>query len=283
MTQYTLVSTAEGERFITAFIPGEGAFAANADHPNFETIVAKAAADEDLTAELFDVGRAVAERFRHLSDRVTVRGGTVYLDGDPVDNALTQQVVRFLDEGVEDWKPLVAFFENVQANPEPHSRESLYRWLAARDFTITDDGNIIGYKGVRRSPAEQGTEGGYQSINQGYAIVNGEEHHEGPVPNEPGAVVEMPRSQVEHNPAQGCSVGLHVGTFTYARSFGQVVLEVEVNPRDVVSVPTDHGDAKMRVCRYHVIDRIDNPHERAVRPAEANPDAHDSDLARADW
>lgn len=294
MSQFTLVATAEGERFITAFIPGHGAEVANSDHPNFDQIVALATAGEEIDPSLFDVAAFVSKQFEPLSERVSVRGGRVYLDGDEIDNALTRQVVRFLDEGVDDWRPLVAFFENVQANPEPHSRENLYRWIAALQeidggLTITDEGNIVGYKGVKRNPAEQGEEGGYVSLNHGYAIVDGEEHSEGAVPNEVGSVIEMPRSQVEHNPSRGCSVGLHVGTHAYAKSWGSHVLEVEVNPRDVVSVPTDASDQKMRVCRYQVVAEVAAPHTTAVRRSPDEEDAYEGDefeegdLADEDW
>lgn len=283
MTQFTLVATADNDRFITVFIPGEGAFVAQSDHPNFETIVAKATAGEEIEPRLFDVAAFVSKQFESLSERVSVRGGSLYLDGDEVDNALTQQVVRFLDEGVEDWRPLVAFFENVQANPEPHSRENLYRWIASlqeRDggLTITEDGMIVGYKGVHED-----SPGSYVSVNHGYAIVDGEEHEDGAVPNNIDSVIEMPRSTVEHNPRVACSVGLHVGTYAYARQWGSVVLEVEVNPRDVVSVPTDAADQKMRTCRYRVLGVAESPHATAVRQPAHGEDPEEGDEAGYGW
>jgi hypothetical protein len=81
----------------------------------------------------------------------------------------------------------------------------------------------------------------------------------GHIPNQPGSVISISRSYVQHDPEQGCSTGLHVGTWGYASSFGDVTLKVEINPRDIVSVPTDCGAAKMRVSRYKVIKIIDNP------------------------
>jgi hypothetical protein len=63
----------------------------------------------------------------------------------------------------------------------------------------------------------------------------------------------MPRSEVAHNPRQACEAGLHVGTFNYVGGHTREhVLEVHVNPRDIVSVPTDGGGQKVRVCRYTV-------------------------------
>jgi hypothetical protein len=77
----------------------------------------------------------------------------------------------------------------------------------------------------------------------------------------------MQRSAVEHNPARACASGLHVGTWEYASSFGNgVTAVVKVNPRDVVSVPTDCNGQKMRVSRYKVVEYVDEAHNTAVVP-----------------
>lgn len=239
---------------------------AHSTHPYFEQIVAGARAGDESIVELFDLAEAAASRFDRLSERVSVANGTIYLDGEPIDNALTEQVLRFIEAGLDDWKPLVAFFENVQANTNEHSREQLYTWLANEDFTITDDGMIVGYKGVRK------TDDGLVSINSGRAIVNGVVHN-GNIPQPFGGIVEMPRSEVQHDPSVGCHRGLHVGTYAYANGFAQgALLEVHVNPRDVVSVPTDCSWAKMRVCRYSIVKLIDAPYTAPVVYADNGGD-----------
>jgi hypothetical protein len=65
----------------------------------------------------------------------------------------------------------------------------------------------------------------------------------------------------------GCSVGLHVGTYDYASNFTLNVLEVHVNPRDVVSVPTDSNWAKVRCCRYVVIKEVERTLHYSVSAA----------------
>ena len=42
------------------------------------------------------------------------------------------------------------------------------------------------------------------------------------------------------------------------------VLEVYVNPRDVVSVPHDYSAQKIRVCRYVVGEPVDKPYDEPV-------------------
>jgi hypothetical protein len=274
--KYNLVGSEDGS-VITVYLRGHGALTAHSSHPNFGRILEAVleGTDDDNLAGLFDAAKLAESKFNSLSERVSVANGRLYLDGDEVNNALTTQVLRFIDEGVEDWKPLVKFFENVQANPNEHSREQLFNWLDRRDFTITTDGLIVGYKGVRSD---------LTSVKTGKATVNGEVKT-GNIPNPLGAVIEMPRSDVHHAPGVGCSTGLHVGTYDYAKSFTQgKLLEVHVNPRDVVSVPTDSAEAKMRVCRYVVVDEFDheNPYATAYVESSHDPeywgDGEDDDL-----
>src|SRR3954467_7705939 len=114
---------ADAPEFISAVAPGYDLQSARKDHPNFERIVELARADDPKVFELFDITKTAAMKFEKLSERVTVRHRRLYLDGDEIDNSLAAQVTRFLDEGVEDWKPLVSFFEKVQTNVNEHSRE----------------------------------------------------------------------------------------------------------------------------------------------------------------
>lgn len=250
------------ETFVTVFAPGFDVETIGNTHAKFKEIVAllaKATTGEDVDPQdvydLIDRGRVVAQKFENLSERVSVRGGIIYFDGDEVDNSLTRQVVRFLEEGVEDFKPLVSFFEKVSTNPNNHSRQQLFDWLNVRQgISITESGNIVAYKGVYSDG-----NGGYQSGHQGHAIRNGEDIR-GYVPNAEGDTIEMPRSEVAFDPAQACKQGLHVGTYEYARGYANgAMLKVIVDPRDVVSVPTDGGGEKIRVCRYRVEEIIDAP------------------------
>lgn len=261
MLNYSLISN-DGGSNITVFSNGQ-MYAATDVHPNWDAIVRGAMANDESVIELFDVGQTAQARFERLSDRVTVKNGTVYLDSEPVHNALTEQVVRFIRQGVEDFQPLINFFEKIESNPQEHSREQLFEWLNVHDFTILPNGNFVGYKGVKveREMSNDGLSYSekYFSISHGTAISDGVEYT-GAIPNPLGAVVEMPRSEVQHDPSVGCHTGLHVGTWKYAHDFAQgAVLKVEVNPRDVVSVPTDCGFQKLRTCRYTVLEVIDAP------------------------
>jgi hypothetical protein len=152
----------------------------------------------------------------------------------------------------------VNFLEKAKQNPSQKSVDDLYRWIKNGDLVIDPDGDIIAYKGVGKDK-----NGNSQSIHTGSAFVDGVEFH-GHIPNRPGTVVSMPRSEVDPNEMVGCSTGLHAGTHDYALKYlgwqreSRMIL-VKINPRDVVSVPTDEQDKKMRVSRYTVLSAIDLP------------------------
>jgi hypothetical protein len=252
MHPYHHVRTEDGRESLTVFMPSGAPVVATGDHPHFAELLegAQSDASADDLRSLADLSNAVAQHFDTLSERVAVANGRVYFDGDEVDSTITQQIRRCLDDpGVGDWRPLVRFMENVAANPNEHSREQLFDWLRDREFTITTNGCFIAYKGVTSDGEDN-----YVSSSRGHGIVNGE-RYEGQLPNPVGAAVEMPRSDVQHDPGVGCHTGLHVGTYEYAQGYASAaLLTVLVNPRDVVSVPTDCEAAKMRVCRYVVSD-----------------------------
>jgi hypothetical protein len=126
-------------------------------------------------------------------------------------------------------------------NEEPTSIESLFDWIQANKLTITDDGCFIGYRAVRKDFKDK---------------------YSGTFDNSVGQVVSMDRSKVTLDRDRTCAAGLHVANFEYARnsygSPGDIIVAVKVNPADVVSVPYDYSCAKMRVCRYTVMEVVEN-------------------------
>jgi hypothetical protein len=210
-------------------------------------------------------GTTLIERFKALFTKsgvdprvdIDLETGVVRFDGQPVDSALADTILRFAREGHQNYAPLVRFLSKVMANPNPHSRANLFQWMQHRDFVLSHDGDFLAHKGV----AAEG-EYGYRSNTRGHEDVTvtfldgSTKVYRGYVPNPIGATIEMDRSLVQHDPAMGCSVGLHVGTWRYASGWSSTRLLVKIDPRDVVSVPTDCDQEKMRVCRYTVVEEV---------------------------
>lgn len=248
----------DGSESITVNVKGKGQHIAVKDaHPNYESIVKAAEAGDANVLDLFNIALVAGVKFHRLTDRVSEAHGKLFIDGDEVQSALADQIVEFVREK-KDFTPLVKFYENISLNPNDHATESLYGWLTSTGgFTITDEGEIVGYKSVK-STREPGK---FLSVHSGTSQVDGEVFKNCQIPNYKGAVIEMPRDTVDFNPNADCSVGLHVGTFEYAKTFsGDTLLEVHVNPRDVVSVPTGTEGWKMRVRKYTVADVIKEKH-----------------------
>ena len=158
--------------------------------------------------------------------------GVIYIDGKKIPDIITDRVIRFADQNLP-FKPLVKFAEKLMKNPSFNSRQMLYKFLEHNGHPITKDGNFIAYKKVR---------------------TDFKDCHTGRMDNSVGTIVSMPREEVDDNPENTCSSGLHVAAYQYAQNFstGHMV-EVEIDPKDVVAVPNDYNGEKMRVCRYRVV------------------------------
>jgi len=273
MLKYNLTEDDGVRSSVTAFIDG-GLFAATADHPNFNRICTSLLDGPDdepdweaRIRDLFDVSVSVGNKFRIVTDRVSVMHGKVYFDGAPVDGAITKAILAYNAASDDDSLLAVAnFMEKIALNPDRNSREQLFVWLGEHDFGICPDGDFIAYKGLQADGTSQ---------YRGTAIVNGVVVN-GHIPNAPGTVIEMPRHQVTNDPGNACAQGLHVANWRFAQGWDRTTVRVKVNPRDVVSVPRVHSE-KMRVCRYRVVDRVTAPdksivaanaHEKTLRVLE---------------
>lgn len=231
-------------------------FTATEDNPQIETIIGRLRTGDTLDVEhLFSLESSIAQTFESLSERVSLVNGKVLFDGDAVDPSIERLIVRLYQSGDNSYHSVVNFMEKVYTNVDSHTRENLFTWLAAEDFSITADGDIVAYKGLNAD----GT-----SIHAGPAFVDGKPFN-GHVPNEIGSTISISREDVVSNPAIGCAYGLHAGTYEYANAFARgLLVEVHINPRDVVSVPTDCNAQKMRVSRYRVVRTLVAKHNAAV-------------------
>lgn len=229
-------------------------YVADSHHPHWDDILNGLYRGDPEVWSLFDVAKGVMDKFAQVTERVSYNGTDVLWDGDPIHSVLANQLLRALEDGdSQAYTALALFWEDLESNPSEHSREQTYEFLATHAFQITPEGKVVAYKGVTdcgngnyRSNASSSVKG------KPSAYVNGKPIPElSTVPQRVGDVVSMPRSEVVHNPSLSCERGLHVATREYANNCG-LVLEVHVNARDFVSVPTDAGGAKVRVCRYEV-------------------------------
>lgn len=178
----------------------------------------------------------------HLADqihtfsqgKVTVRNGVVYYNNEVIHSAVSDRILDLMALG-QDFTFMSRFLENLMLNPSFTSRQELYLFLENGNMPITDDGRFLAYKWVRE---------------------NYRDCHSNSMDNSVGQIVKMDRTQVDDNRQNTCSYGLHVCTHGYTQ-FGPKLMLVAVNPKDVVSVPYDYANAKMRVAEYEVLKELD--------------------------
>jgi hypothetical protein len=165
---------------------------------------------------------------------IEVKDGNLYVCGDPVHSTLASRVLSFLEAGL-DCVHLFKFILKLNLNPSKRAVDELYTFLEHRALPITDNGNFLAYKAVREDYTDKYT---------------------GKFLNTIDAVLEMPRNKVDDDKNVGCSYGFHAGTVEYAKDFmgreGHLMI-VEINPADVVSIPTDCQFQKLRTSKYKVV------------------------------
>lgn len=238
------------------------AHAITESHPNFEEIM-----DRLLSREFEDLDSLVDAQshiLAKLSENVTISGDTLYYKGEPLYTKLATTILNFHRKG-RSFSNLVNFMEKLFRNPSKHSRTQLFEFLDRHDFAITDGGDFLAYKGVMDD---------FRSMTAGPGIVNGKRTY-GHLDNTPGNLLEYDRSEVMDDPTVACAEGLHAGTWAYASRFGPTVVEVKINPADVVSVPKGADFQKIRTERYLVLRKVDSP----VNPEER----YDVVLTFKDW
>ncbi len=197
------------------------------------------ASDWDLVKNLVEPQKVI---LNYGQGHIAVQGDKLFWKGQEFNNFLADRIVQMLQDGFPV-EPLVRFMENLMLNPSKRAVTELYGFLEKGRLPITPDGHFLAYKKVRND---------YKDV------------YSGTFDNSVGQVVEMERNQVDDDKDRTCSTGLHFCSEKYLAHFGgDRVMILKINPRDVVSIPSDYGDTKGRCCRYEVIGEL------GVDPAEA--------------
>ena len=94
-----------------------------------------------------------------------------------------------------------------------------------------------------------------------------------------GHIVSMPRKDVDENPDNQCSRGLHIGGKGWLKSnyCGNIGLKVLVNPADVCATPKVDNYGKTRTCAYYPIQVI-NSNQDGYVDDDTVPDGFEADF-----
>jgi hypothetical protein len=176
--------------------------------------------------------------------RITIVNGLTYIDGVEMPPVLSKRLFEIVQAGSSP-EVMLNFWDRLKNNPSEESKKDLYAFLEHNGHPIMKDGRFLAYK----------------RVNENFKDI-----HTNTLDNSVGKIIDIGRDAVDPNRNNTCSRGLHVASFKYAHDFygNGHLLEIAVDPADVVTVPPDYNQEKMRVSRYEVLQVCGGPRENEV-------------------
>lgn len=194
-----------------------------------------------VVEELHDV---VATLSNWTNGLLAVDSRGVTYNGQPINEHLQEYLLElFTTKGAEGISELESWSNFIAAINRADSYKVLNRlfmFLRKQDLTIDADGFVLAWKVVRPNFTDKYT---------------------GRFDNSVGKTVEVDRNKVNDDDTVTCSHGLHICSWGYLSSFshtGDPVVQVRVDPKDIVAIPLDYKGDKVRVCKYEVIKHVGN-------------------------
>jgi hypothetical protein len=236
---------------VTAIVSGQ-TYCFGKSHPNYNKLINHLKSNN---VEHFEAAYDIVSHVNaYCEGYVNCTDGSLSWDGIKMPNMFTSTILDMVKQGFP-FEPMLNFLDNLSQNPSDHAVVELFDFMENKNMPITYDGCFLAYKAVRED---------YKDI------------YSGTFDNSIGSTCQVARTTVDSNRDNGCGHGLHVGAIDYAKSYGGIDLDdddkgggnrlmiCKVNPRDVVSVPTDHKFQKLRCCRYEVVAEFDSIFDKVV-------------------
>lgn len=228
------------ENNIVIFMTNGGMKTVSKTHKSFKKISAH------LKNQEFQDAFDLIEKISHVKIKTkpifTVKNDVGYYKNEKLPKSITKILQRFLDNNISP-TAVINFWNRLKKNPREFARNELMLFLEHTGIPLCEDGTFITYKVIRDNYMDCHTE----SIN-----------------NKPGAKIpRMDVAAVEHNRELCNAKGYHVAAWSYLSTMGYYpesghrrLVECKVDPKDVVSIPNDYSNAKMRVTYYEIIREI---------------------------
>lgn len=240
---------------VTAIVSGQ-TYCFGKSHPNYNKLISHL---KKNNVEHFEASYDIISHVNaYCEGYVNCTDGNLNWDGIKMPEMFTNTILDMVKQGFP-FEPMLNFLDNMSQNPSDHAIVELFDFMEHKNMPITYDGCFLAYKAVRND---------YMDI------------YSGSFDNSVGNVCSVPRNKVDSNRDHGCGHGLHVGAIDYAKSYGGIDIDdldggdnndggnrlmiCKVNPRDVVSVPTDSKFQKLRCCRYEVVAEFDSIFDKVV-------------------
>lgn len=197
--------------------------------------------DEEAIIKLFDVVTQVSNK---LGVTITKEGLVTYINKEgqveQLPSSLNKTLIAMYEQDESSITPLINFWEKVRLNPSYRVNRCLFDFIEANNIVINEKGNLIMYKIVARTNNPEVFLDLYtRKIEQRFNIE-----------------IRVNKNQVDDNINVTCSQGLHCCSWQYLPHYGSAVsghdaiLLCEVDPTDIVAIPRDYNNSKIRTCAY---------------------------------
>lgn len=209
------------------------------------------------------------------NDKISIVNGSVIYNGHTIGKSISDRITKLIEQNIPV-DVYVNFLDNLLQNPSYRAVTEFYTFMEHNDLPMTSDGHFLSYRRVRSD---------YLDCHSGRVpnmlALDLAKKYPLPFNNVTGdgvtvtieddlTTISMPRNRVNDDSSMTCSNGLHFCGKEYLSSFntdGRTMI-MKINPRDVVSFPTD-SFAKGRCSRYQLVgeiesNEIDTVFEKAV-------------------
>ena len=186
--------------------------------------------------------------FRYLDSDLNInKEGLVTINGYVLPTSLSKVIVALYKEDA----PIdcfINFWHKLNQNPSNKARLRLYDFVDSKNVTLLPDGDLLLYKVVKRTEIP----GRYVDI------------YTGTIYQSIGDTISMRRALVDDDDTRVCSHGYHCCSYEYTNHYGNAksgqdaVVNVKVNPANIVSIPIDYNGSKLRVCEFTILEENTN-------------------------
>jgi len=239
---------------LNAIVKGK-AYSIPRDHSRWDDLqIALQNNNSDSFVDLVDFSGKVRN---YVNGLIQVIDGVLYANDRPVNTVLANRTLLMMEKGIA-FDYMFRFIENVMNNSSRRATEELFPFMIKKQHSngreyaplpITEDGFLLAYKSLNNDYTDCHTstvDNTPPKRDANGELLSGEEPR----------IISMPRNEADEDFGVDCSEGFHVGSLSYVSTFGhsdRKIVIVKVNPKDVVSVPSNENCVKCRVCSYEVL------------------------------
>ena len=139
-----LTATKSNDNHWTVILGGQP-FMFDHTHPHYAALVECVhTEDADKFIELINTGHQIED---WSEGDFEFREGFLYFEDEQVASQPTSRVIEMIQQGFPH-KPMLNYLTNLYDNVSERAVQESYTWSSHKGLPITDDGMMVGYKGV---------------------------------------------------------------------------------------------------------------------------------------